>query len=132
MMQECSPEGVLKTEPPGAFQLSLLRVFRLSKNYRDVFVLKEINGYGVQEIAAILGISIDTASTRLKGARLEIFKTSSAGVSRPTRRERFGFTTSLKEQPSLALRTRETFLGFVAAAQRSAPTVIMVACNIFR
>src|SRR5438445_8820168 len=47
-------------EQPGIFQLTLLRAFGLSKAYRDVFLLKEIQGHTLAEIAAILGISIDT------------------------------------------------------------------------
>jgi DNA-directed RNA polymerase specialized sigma24 family protein len=44
----------------------------MPKPYRDVFLLKEIQGYGLADIAAILGISIDTALLRLKRARREI------------------------------------------------------------
>ena len=59
-------------EQPEVFQLTLLRAFGLSKAYRDVFLLKDIQGYTLAEIAAILGISIDTALVRLKRARREI------------------------------------------------------------
>jgi len=59
-------------ERPGIFQLTLLRAFGLSKAYRDVFLLKEIQGHTLAEIAAILGISIDTAVVRLKRARREV------------------------------------------------------------
>ena len=59
-------------EQHGSFQLTLLRAFGLSKAYRDVFLLKEIQGHTLAEIAAILGISIDTAMVRLKRARHEI------------------------------------------------------------
>jgi DNA-directed RNA polymerase specialized sigma24 family protein len=61
-----------ETERPGVFQLTLLRAFGLSKAYRDVFLLKEIQGCTLAEIAATLGISIDTALVRLKRARREI------------------------------------------------------------
>ena len=57
---------------PGAFQGAILRAFELRKGYRDVFLLKEIQGYTQAEIAAILGISIDTALARLKSAHREI------------------------------------------------------------
>src|ERR1700692_1533766 len=56
-------------ERPGTFQLTLLRAFGLSKAYRDVFLLKEIQGHTLAEIAAILGISIDTALVRWQRAR---------------------------------------------------------------
>lgn len=59
-------------ESPGAFQCAVLRAFELPKRYRDVFLLKEIQGYKLAEIAAILGISIDTAVGRLKSAHREI------------------------------------------------------------
>jgi DNA-directed RNA polymerase specialized sigma24 family protein len=59
-------------EQPGSFQLTLLRAFGLSKGYREVFLMKEIQGHTPAEIAAILGISIDTALVRLKRARREI------------------------------------------------------------
>jgi DNA-directed RNA polymerase specialized sigma24 family protein len=71
-----SSPGIRKTasgmEQPGVFQLTLLRAFGLSKAYRDVFLLKDIQGYTLAEIAAILGISIDTALVRLNRARREI------------------------------------------------------------
>jgi hypothetical protein len=59
-------------EGPGAFQCAVLRAFELPKRYRDVFLLKEIQGYKLAEIAAILEISIDTALERLKSAHREI------------------------------------------------------------
>jgi DNA-directed RNA polymerase specialized sigma24 family protein len=61
-----------RMEPPGVFQRTLLRAFGLPKRYRDVFLLKEIQGHSLAEIAVILGISIDTALVRLKHARREI------------------------------------------------------------
>ena len=59
-------------ESPGTFQCLLLRAFELPKSDRDVFLLQEIQGYSLTEIAAMLGISIDTATVRLKRARREI------------------------------------------------------------
>ena len=63
---------VPEMKEPGAFQCMLLRAFELPKTYREVFLLKEIQGHTLAEIAAILGISIDTALARLKRARREI------------------------------------------------------------
>ena len=57
---------------PGAFQSSLLRALQLRQAYRDVFLLKEIQGYTLAEIAAILGISVETAVVRLERARREV------------------------------------------------------------
>jgi DNA-directed RNA polymerase specialized sigma24 family protein len=59
-------------ESPGAFQCLILRALELPKAYRDVFLLKEIQGHGLSEIAAILGISTDTVMVRLKRACREI------------------------------------------------------------
>ena len=61
--------SVPDTEKPGAFQCLLLRAFELPKAYRDVFLLREIQGHTFGEIAAILEISPRTAVVRLKRAR---------------------------------------------------------------
>ncbi len=50
----------------------ILRAFELGKAQRDVFLLKEVQGYTLQEIAAILGISTETARVRLMRAHREI------------------------------------------------------------
>jgi len=75
-VQQKSFPGVQKAasrmDQPGSFQLTLLRAYGLSKVYRDVFLLKEIQGHTLAEIAAKLGISIDTAMVRLQRARREI------------------------------------------------------------
>jgi DNA-directed RNA polymerase specialized sigma24 family protein len=68
-------------ERPGTFQLTLLRAFGLSKAYRDVFLLKEIQGHTLAEIAAILGISIDTALVRWQRARREIGHWDGSGAT---------------------------------------------------
>lgn len=59
-------------EQPGAFQCAILKALELPKAHREVFLLKDIQGHTLTEIAAILGISIDTARVRLKRARHEI------------------------------------------------------------
>ena len=59
-------------EQPGAFQCTILRALELPKAHREVFLLKDIQGHTLTEIAAILGISIDTARVRLQRARREI------------------------------------------------------------
>jgi DNA-directed RNA polymerase specialized sigma24 family protein len=58
-------------EQPGAFQLTFLRALELPKISREIFLLKEIQGYTFAEIAAILGISIDAACARWDRARRE-------------------------------------------------------------
>ena len=72
-------------ERPGTFQLTLLRAFGLSKAYRDVFLLKEIQGHTLAEIAAILGISIDTALVRWQRARREIGHWDDSGATEGAR-----------------------------------------------
>jgi Sigma-70, region 4 len=59
-------------DQPGASQCTILRAFELRKGYRDLFLLKQIQGYTLAEIAAILGIKIDTALARWKSARRTI------------------------------------------------------------
>jgi DNA-directed RNA polymerase specialized sigma24 family protein len=58
-------------EQPGAFQCLLLRAISLPKAYREVFLLKKIQGYTFGEIAAILGISTEAALQRWKRAHRE-------------------------------------------------------------
>ena len=59
-------------QQPGAFQCAILRALELPKAHREVFLLKEIQGHTLPEIAAILGITIDTARVRWKRARRTI------------------------------------------------------------
>ena len=58
----------------------LLRSFELPRADRDVFLLKEIQGHSLAEIAALLGISIDTALLRLNRARREIGSLENSGA----------------------------------------------------
>ena len=67
-------------EQPGSFQCTILRAMELPKDHREVFLLKDIQGHTLQEIAAILGISIDTARVRLKRARREIGHLGDSGA----------------------------------------------------
>jgi DNA-directed RNA polymerase specialized sigma24 family protein len=72
-------------DKPGAFQCTILRAFELSQGYRDVFLLKEIQGYTLAETAAILGISIDTAQARWEVARCEVGPLGDSGAMEPTK-----------------------------------------------
>jgi DNA-directed RNA polymerase specialized sigma24 family protein len=67
-----SRRAVVGFDRPGAFQCTILRALELARDHREVFLLKDIQGHTLTEIAAILGISIETARVRLKRARLEI------------------------------------------------------------
>jgi DNA-directed RNA polymerase specialized sigma24 family protein len=74
-MAHASPDtgrSRLGLDLPGAFQCMILHALELTKAQRDVFLLKEVQGYTLQEIAAILGISIETAQVRLMRACREI------------------------------------------------------------
>ena len=67
------------TEDPGAFQCLLLRAFELPRPWREVFLLKETQGYTITEIAAIPGITVNTALVRLERARREISSWKKSG-----------------------------------------------------
>jgi Sigma-70, region 4 len=64
---------------PGMFQCLLLRALELRKTYRDVFLLRDLQGHPIPEIAARLGISVETARARLKRARREVGFLQSSG-----------------------------------------------------
>lgn len=75
MTHRCPPPPrklVSRMAVPGAFQCMLLKAFELSRPYRDVFLLKEMQGHSLAEISSILGISIDAVSIRLKRAHRAI------------------------------------------------------------
>ncbi len=57
---------------PGVFQCTILRALELPRTHREVFLLGDIQGHTLQEIAGILGISLETARLRLERARREI------------------------------------------------------------
>ena len=56
-------------------------VGRLSENYRAVMVLSELEGFKNDEIAAILGLTLDTVKIRLHRAREKLRKELQAGCS---------------------------------------------------
>jgi DNA-directed RNA polymerase specialized sigma24 family protein len=55
-----------------SFQLTMLRAFLLPPPRRDVYVLKEIQGYTLREVAAVLGISKDDVTKHLRRALREM------------------------------------------------------------
>jgi DNA-directed RNA polymerase specialized sigma24 family protein len=67
-------------EQPGAFQCTILRALELPKAHREVFLLRDVQGHTLTEIAAILGISIDTARMRLNRARCEMGHMGDSGM----------------------------------------------------
>jgi DNA-directed RNA polymerase specialized sigma24 family protein len=66
-------------DEPGAFQCLLLRALELPDSYREVFLLKDVQGHSMAEIAARLGITVEAAWTRLKRARREIGSLQASG-----------------------------------------------------
>jgi RNA polymerase sigma-70 factor (ECF subfamily) len=56
-------------------------VARLPENYKSVMVLSELEGFKNDEIAAILGITLDTVKIRLHRAREKLRKELEAGCS---------------------------------------------------
>jgi RNA polymerase sigma factor (sigma-70 family) len=55
-----------------SFQLTMLRAFLLPPACRDVFVLREIQGYTLPEVASVLGISKDDVKKHLRRAWREM------------------------------------------------------------
>ena len=53
-------------------QLTALRAFLLAPACRDVFVLRDIQGYTLPEVAAVLGISRKVVNRHLRRARREM------------------------------------------------------------
>jgi DNA-directed RNA polymerase specialized sigma24 family protein len=72
-------EALAHLDAPGAFQCLLLRSLELPESYRDVFLLKDVQGHSMAEIAARLGITVEAAWARLKRARREIGSLQSSG-----------------------------------------------------
>ena len=56
-------------------------VDRLPENYRTVMILSELEGFKNEEIAAILGLTVDTVKIRLYRARERLRKDLEAGCS---------------------------------------------------
>lgn len=156
-MHNSAPQGrkaVSGMERPGVFQCLLLRSLDLPKAERDVFLLKEIKGNNLPEIAAILDISADEVSARWKRARREIDPVGDSDAvgesetialsnackpSWPARNRLSDLAGLLRlapataaDQATLAFWAREKVLALVEAAQRTAPRVMVAASNIFR
>lgn len=141
-------------EQPGVFQCLLVRACNLQKADRDVFLLNEIKGRSLAEIAAILGISNDDASKRLTRARREIGPVGSSVVGagettiltqvlKPAwlARNRFFHPTGLRgpasgttatNETTLGCRSRDTMLEIVEVAQWVVPAVVAAALSILR
>jgi RNA polymerase sigma factor (sigma-70 family) len=54
------------------FQLTMLRAMLLQPRRRDVFVLTELHGYSLAEVARVLGISRESARKHLRQALREM------------------------------------------------------------
>lgn len=71
--REVNVDGVLGLIAPVEQEASLLTIdaalARLPDDHRTVFLLKEVEGYGHAEIAALLGISVANSEVRLHRAR---------------------------------------------------------------
>lgn len=59
-------------EPNQLFQLTMLRALLLPPRCRDVFVLAEMHGYTLLEVATVLGISKDDVKKHLRRAIREM------------------------------------------------------------
>ena len=64
--------GGLSTKPGAEsnrlFQLTMLRALMLRPRCRDVFVLTELHGYTLPEVARVLGISQESVKKHLRRA----------------------------------------------------------------
>ena len=60
-----------------SFQLTLLRALLLPEPRREVFLLKEIQGLPLPEVATLLGMSKNDARKHLRRARRDIQTSSS-------------------------------------------------------
>ncbi len=74
-------ESISDMEESGTFGRLLLRAFELRQPYRDVFLLRDIQGHTLSEAAGILGVSRDTAVARLKQARHELQRFASVNAA---------------------------------------------------
>ena len=74
--RELDSAALAFVEPGGvqtrAFQLTLLRALLLPAPRRDVFLLKEIQGFTLPEVAAVLGITKEAVRKHLRRAIREM------------------------------------------------------------
>ncbi|HST10969.1 MAG TPA: sigma-70 family RNA polymerase sigma factor [Terriglobales bacterium] len=74
--KEQSSMGRLSVKPGESadrmFQLTMLRALLLQPRCRDVFVLTELHGYTLPEVARVLGISKESAKKHLRRALREM------------------------------------------------------------
>lgn len=54
------------------FQALVMQALQLRRIYREVFILRDIRGYSMEETATILGIELDSVSRRLARARVQL------------------------------------------------------------
>ena len=64
-----------------SFQLTLLRALLLPEPRREVFLLKEIQGLTLPEVATLLGMSKDDARKHLRRARRDMQTSSSHSLA---------------------------------------------------
>jgi len=73
--QQYSRSGTFLQPAEGAdrlFQLTMLRALLLPPRSRDVYVLTEMHGYTLPEVATALGMSKDSVKKHLRRAHREI------------------------------------------------------------
>jgi DNA-directed RNA polymerase specialized sigma24 family protein len=73
--QKYSASGTFLQPPEGPdrlFQLTMLRALLLPPRSRDVFVLTEMHGYTLPEVARALGMSKDAVKKHLRRAQREV------------------------------------------------------------
>jgi RNA polymerase sigma-70 factor (ECF subfamily) len=72
--QELAGTSAVKpdAEPNQLFQLTMRRALLLPPRCRDVFVLTEMHGYTLPEVATVLGITKDNVKKHLRRALREM------------------------------------------------------------
>jgi hypothetical protein len=137
---------------PGTFERALLRACQLSKACRDVFVLADIQGYTLAEIAFLLRISPGTALARLRRARREVGFGEGCGdrergrlsahancspplpsaMASTAAESRAGNTVHPAAGTRRASATTARLLALILMARQPALTVLGIALRIFR
>ena len=68
----CRPTIRWCSTPNGVLQAVLMHAMQLPREYREVYVLCDIQGWSITETAAALGIAMDVVIRRLKRARIQM------------------------------------------------------------
>ena len=71
-VEECRPVIRWCSTPNGVLQAVVMNALQLRRDWRDVYVLCDIQGRSITETAATLGVAVDVVVRRLKRARSQM------------------------------------------------------------